>query len=244
MELTGAVVMVFGGASGLGAATVAGLAQAGAAPFIADVNPPPDPSVPHAVCDIRNSEQVQAAIDAAREAGPVRAAVQCAGILRAAKVVSRKGVHPLELFQQVIDINLVGAFNVCRLVAAAMVENPANPDGERGVLIQTASIAAWEGQVGQAAYSASKAGVAGMILPLARELGGSGIRVMGIAPGVFETPMMQAAPEDVRTALTKQIPFPKRFGHPSEYAALVRHILENPMLNGSVLRLDGAIRMN
>ncbi len=243
MELTGAVVMVFGGASGLGAATVEELAQAGAVPFIADVNPPASERIPHALCDVRSAEQVQAAIDSACEAGPLRAVVQCAGILRAAKVVGRRGPHPLDLFQQVIDVNLVGAFNVCRLAAAAMSENPPNEEDERGVLVQTASIAASEGQVGQAAYAASKAGVAGMILPMARELGASGIRVVGIAPGVFETPMMQAAPDEVRETLAAQIPFPKRFGRPREYAALVRHILENPMLNGTVLRLDGAIRM-
>ena len=187
MELKGAVVIVFGGASGLGAATVAALETAGATPFVADLSPP-EGSRPHALCDVRDAGQIEAALDAAAEAGPIRGLVQCAGVLRAAKVAGRKGPHPLELFQEVIDINLVGTFNACRLTAARMMDNPPDEHQQRGVLVLTASIAAWEGQIGQAAYSASKAGVTGMVLPMARELGKSGVRVMGVAPACLKRP--------------------------------------------------------
>jgi NAD(P)-dependent dehydrogenase (short-subunit alcohol dehydrogenase family) len=243
MELRNAVVLVVGGASGLGAATCAVLAEAGAKPFVADLQPPPGGAFPHATCDVRDESQVGAAIQAAQNHGVLRGVVQCAGVLQGARVVGRQGPHDLELFRRVIDVNLIGAFNVCRLAAAAMLDNPPLDDQERGALLLTASIAAWEGQIGQAAYSASKAGVVGMVLPMARELGRLGIRVAAIAPGVFETPMMRSAPDDVRRNLADQIPFPQRFGQPREFAALARHVLENSMINGEVIRLDGALRM-
>jgi NAD(P)-dependent dehydrogenase (short-subunit alcohol dehydrogenase family) len=194
--------------------------------------------------DVTSAADVQAAVDAASRFGPLRGVVNCAGILAAARVVGRDGPHELELFARVVNINLVGTFNVIRLAAAAMSQNePLVEDGERGVIVSTASVAAFEGQIGQAAYAASKGGVASMTLPVARELAKFGIRVMAIAPGIFDTAMMQAAPGAVRDSLAGQVPFPPRFGKPEEFAALAQHIFENPMLNGAVLRLDGAVRM-
>jgi NAD(P)-dependent dehydrogenase (short-subunit alcohol dehydrogenase family) len=169
--------------------------------------------------------------------------VSCAGIAIAERVLGREGPHDLARFASTVQVNLVGTFNVVRLAAEAMAGNDPDPDGERGVIVNTASVAAFEGQIGQAAYSASKAGVAGMTIPIARELARNGIRVMAVAPGVFDTPMLAALPEQARASLGAQVPFPARLGRPGEYAALVRHILENPMLNGEVIRLDGAIRM-
>ncbi|MGC8489356.1 MAG: SDR family NAD(P)-dependent oxidoreductase, partial [Clostridia bacterium] len=175
--------------------------------------------------------------------GPLAGAVNCAGVVLAERVIGRGGVHDLARFERVIRVNLVGSFNVARLVAARMQESPPGPDGERGVLVLTASIAAFDGQIGQAAYAASKGGVVSLTLPLARELSRDGIRVVAIAPGIFDTPMMAVLPEPARVSLGQQVPFPSRLGHPGEYAALVQHILENRMLNGEVIRLDGAIRM-
>ncbi len=194
--------------------------------------------------DVADEGSVEAALDVASEAfGPLNGVVNCAGIGPAAKVVGRKGVHDLGLFSKTIEINLVGTFNVIRLAAARLSENEPGEGGERGVIINTASVAAYDGQIGQAAYSASKGGVVGMTLPIARELSASGIRVMTIAPGIFETPMLAALPEEAKDSLGSQVPFPSRLGRPDEYAALAKHIIENQMLNGEVIRLDGSIRM-
>jgi NAD(P)-dependent dehydrogenase (short-subunit alcohol dehydrogenase family) len=194
--------------------------------------------------DVADADAVQRAIDAAIQAfGGLWGAVQCAGILAGARVLGRGGPHDLELFRRVVQVNLIGTFNVVRLVAAAMARNAPNADGERGVIINTASVAACEGQIGQAAYAASKAGVAGMTLPLARDLAQHGIRVMAIAPGTFDTPMIAALNPELRASLAAQIPFPSRLGKPAEFAALALHIIENPMLNGSVIRIDGALRL-
>jgi NAD(P)-dependent dehydrogenase (short-subunit alcohol dehydrogenase family) len=195
-------------------------------------------------CDVCSAQSVQSAIHLACDRfGRLDGAIHCAGVLAAGRVVGREGPHDLDVFRRVIEVNLVGSFNVARLTAASMQENPPGEDGERGVIIFTSSVAAFEGQIGQAAYAASKGGVASLVLPMARELGKLGIRVMAIAPGVFDTPMMQAAPAAVRKSLEDQIPFPPRFGDPSEFADLVLHILQNPLLNGTTIRLDGALRM-
>lgn len=201
------------------------------------------PAARFMLTDVISSDQVRAAIAVAEELGPFRGVVNCAGILSAARVVGRDGPHDLEQFNRVIQINLVGTFNVVRLAADAMSRQPLDESGERGVIINTASIAVWEGQIGQAAYAASKGGVASMTLPLARELARFGIRVVAIAPGVFETSMMAGAPPPVVESLTAQTVFPSRLGRPDEFAAFAQHIFENPMLNGAVLRLDGAMRM-
>jgi NAD(P)-dependent dehydrogenase (short-subunit alcohol dehydrogenase family) len=193
--------------------------------------------------DVTDEASVREAVAAAAEGGGLRAAVNCAGIAPAERVLGRQGPHSLERFATVVRVNLIGTFNVTRLAAEAMAGNDPGPDGERGVIVNTASVAAFDGQIGQAAYSASKAGVAGMTLPIARELARVGIRVMAIAPGIFDTPMLAAMPDPVRESLGAQVPFPSRLGRPDEYAALVRHIFENPMLNGETIRLDGAIRM-
>lgn len=194
--------------------------------------------------DVTNEIDVQRAVDLAKtEFGGLHGVVNCAGILNAARVVGREGPHELALFSRIIDINLVGTFNVLRLAATAMTESAPQEDGERGVIVNTASVSAYEGQIGQAAYSASKAGVAGMTLPVARELARWGIRVVAIAPGVFHTPMIDALPEEVKKSISQQSPFPARLGQPKEYAALTAHIITNPMLNGAVIRLDGALRL-
>jgi NAD(P)-dependent dehydrogenase (short-subunit alcohol dehydrogenase family) len=194
--------------------------------------------------DVTDEESVQDALDSVVEIfGSLNGAVNCAGIGPAAKVVGKKGVHDLGLFTKTVEINLVGTFNVIRFAAVRLAENELGEDGERGVIINTASVAAYDGQIGQAAYAASKGGVVALTLPVARELASSGIRVVTIAPGIFETPMLAALPEDAKDSLGKQVPFPPRLGRPEEYAALAKHIVENQMLNGEVIRLDGAIRM-
>lgn len=195
--------------------------------------------------DVTNEVDVRAAVDAARAAfGGLHGAINCAGVAIAERVVGRDGPHALDHFTRVVEVNLIGTFNVIRLVAAALTQNePRTPDGERGVIVNTASVAAFDGQIGQAAYAASKGGVAAMTLPVARELARHGVRVMTIAPGLFDTPMLAGLPEPARQSLGEQVPFPSRLGAPEEYAALARHIVENGMLNGEVIRLDGAIRM-
>ena len=251
MKIEGAGALVSGGASGLGEATVRRLHAGGAQVVIADVNPEKGEALASELgiefvqCDVREEDQVQAAVDKAAEAeGGLRIAVSCAGTGIPIKVASRKGPHPLEAFKVLVDINLVGTFNLMRLAAFKMLsDNQPNDEGERGVLINTASVAAFDGQVGQIAYSATKGGVVGMTLPAARDLADKGIRVCTIAPGLFDTPLLGALPEDARTSLGKQVPFPSRLGRPAEYAELAAHIVENAMLNGETIRLDGAIRM-
>jgi len=259
MELDGASTIVTGGASGLGKATARALLDGGASVVLIDL---PGPRGEEAVAelgenatfmaaDVANEAEVRAAIDVAASIAPLRVAVNCAGIVTANRTVGRDGPAPLDAFERTIRVNLIGTFNVTRLAAAAMAANePAvgrvagGPDTpERGVIVNTASVAAFDGQIGQAAYSASKAAVAGMTLPIARDLSKLLIRVVTIAPGIFETPMMAGMPDDVRHSLEAQVPHPSRLGHPTEYAALVRSIVANPMLNGETIRLDGAIRM-
>ncbi len=234
IESTGALVV--GGASGLGAATVRHLHERGAVVTIADVNAEKG--------DALAAELGLRAVDAAGEAaGGLRISVCCAGTGWAQKVAGSKGPHPLMPFEVIIGINLIGTFNVLRLAATKMLENQPDDEGERGVCINTASIAAYDGQIGQIAYSASKGGVVGMTLPAARDLSQSGIRVITIAPGLFDTPLLAALPQEARDALGRSVPFPQRLGRPEEYAHLAAHIVENTMLNGEVIRLDGALRM-
>lgn len=251
MRIEGAGAVVSGGASGLGEATVRRLHEGGARVVIADVNPEKGEAlaaelgIAFVQCDVREEDQVQAAVDKAAEAaGGLRIAISCAGTGIPVKVASSKGPHPLEAFRVLVDINLVGTFNLMRLAAFEMLsENEPDAEGERGVLVNTASVAAFDGQIGQIAYSATKGGVVGMTLPAARDLADKGIRVCTIAPGLFDTPLLGALPEDARASLGAQVPFPSRLGRPSEYAQLAAHIVENPMLNGETIRLDGAIRM-
>ena len=252
MQIKGSTFLVTGGASGLGAATVRRLAGGGANVAIADLQPDAGARLAaeigklaiFAATDVTDESQVSNAIAAARQAfGGLHGAVSCAGIASGERVLGRRGPHGLDTFRRAVEINLVGTFNVLRLAAQAIAANPPGADGERGIIVNTASIAAYDGQVGQAAYSASKAGVAGLTLPAARELAGLGIRVMTIAPGIFETPMMAGMTEEVRASLTANVPFPPRLGRPEEFAALVEHIIQNTMLNGEVIRLDGALRM-
>ena len=249
MDIRGNVFLITGGASGLGAGTARMLAREGGKVVLADLNEAAGEALAHELggafvrCDVSREEDAQAAVDAATHAGTLRGLVNCAGIAPAVKTVGKEGPHPLDVFAKTINVNLVGTFNMIRLAAAAMSANAPNADGERGVIISTASVAAFEGQIGQAAYAASKAGVAGMTLPIARDLSRNAIRVMTIAPGLFETPMLLGMPKDVQDALGAMVPFPPRLGKPAEYAMLVRQIIENPMLNGEVIRLDGAIRM-
>jgi len=244
--------LVTGAASGLGAATATLLADAGARVMLVDLNAEGlaqrvqalGSQTRYSVADICAEADAQFAIDAATEAfGGLDGLINCAGIVSGGKILGKRGVHDLATFAKVINVNLIGSFNMLRLAAEAMVRNTPNADGERGVIINTASAAAFDGQVGQAAYAASKGAIASLTLPAARELAAHGIRVMTIAPGIFETPMMAGMTEEVRSALAADVPFPPRLGRPQEYAALVRHILENPMLNGEVIRLDGALRM-
>ena len=251
MKIEGAGAVVSGGASGLGEATVRLLHESGAQVVIADVNPEKGEAlagelgIAFVQCDVREEDQVQAAVDKAAEAGGgLRIAVSCAGTGIPIKVASSQGPHPLEAFRVLVDINLVGTFNLMRLAAFRMLsDNEPDAEGERGVLINTASIAAFDGQIGQIAYSATKGGVVGMTLPAARDLAGKGIRVCTIAPGLFDTPLLGALPQEARESLGAQVPFPSRLGRPSEYAQLAAQIVENPMLNGETIRLDGAIRM-
>jgi NAD(P)-dependent dehydrogenase (short-subunit alcohol dehydrogenase family) len=193
--------------------------------------------------DVTDEQSVQAAVDAALEFEGLHGAINCAGVAIAEKVLGKNGPHALESFTKVVEVNLIGTFNVIRLAAEAITRNEPTPGGERGVIVNTASVAAFDGQIGQVAYSASKGGVVAMTLPIARDLASHGIRVMTIAPGIFDTPMMAGLPEEARESLGNQVPFPSRLGKPEEYAALVRHIIENEMLNGEVIRLDGSIRM-
>jgi NAD(P)-dependent dehydrogenase (short-subunit alcohol dehydrogenase family) len=251
MQLSGSVFIVTGGSSGLGEATARRFVGAGGRVVIADVSERGQAlaeelgsAAAFARTDVTDEGSVAAAVESAvSRFGTLHGAVNCAGIVIGKRVIGKEGPHELADFARVININLVGTFNVIRLAAAKMATLPAGPDGERGVLINTASCAAFEGQIGQAAYSASKAGVAGMTLPIARELARFGIRVMTIAPGTFDTPMMAGMSPAVRQSLAEQVPFPPRLGRPDEYAALAQHIVENQMLNGEVIRLDGAIRM-
>ena len=252
MRIKDAAFLVTGGGSGLGAATVRRLAAIGASVAIVDVNREQAAQLAKdiganaifAAADVTDEAQVAAAISGVcGKFGALRGAINCAGIAPAERVLGKNGPHRLESFSRAIGINLVGTFNVVHLAAQAMEKNAPNADGERGVIINTASIAAFDGQIGQAAYSASKAGVVGMTLPIARELARFGIRVMAIAPGLFETPMLAGFPEEARASLGAQVPFPPRLGRPDEYAMLVEHIIVNPMLNGEVIRLDGALRM-
>lgn len=253
MQISGHIFLVTGGASGLGAACARQFAAAGGKVVIADTNAAAgealaaelgEEHVHFQLTDVTSAESAQAAVEAARSNfGGLHALVNCAGILAAARIVGREGPHDLVLFSKVIQVNLVGTFNMLRLAARAMSGNQPNDEGERGVIINTASVSVFEGQIGQAAYAASKGGVAAMTLPAARELAKFGIRVVAIAPGVFETAMMEAAPDAVRDSLTAQCVFPPRLGRPAEFAQFARQVVENPMFNGSVLRLDGAIRM-
>lgn len=256
MNCQNSVAIVTGGASGLGEATVRQLASQGAKVVILDLNEERgavlEQELPGQVTfvktNVSDEADVQKAIDTALTTyGGLHIAVNCAGIAEARKTVGKVngeyGPHSLAAFEKTIIVNLIGTFNVIRLAAFVMEKNTPNEEGERGVIINTASVAAYDGQIGQAAYSASKGGIVGMTLPIARDLSRSGIRVMTIAPGLFETPLLAALPEEARISLGQQVPFPSRLGRPAEYALLVRSILENPMLNGEVIRLDGSIRM-
>lgn len=251
MQIADNVFFVTGGASGLGLATVRMLGAAGARVVIGDINEEAGARAAAELgaaarftrVDVADEPSVQQALATATALGPLRGVVNAAGIAIAEKVLGKNGPHPLEAFGRVIRVNLVGTFNVIRLATAAMASNMPLASGERGVIITTASVAAFDGQIGQAAYSASKGGVVGMTLPIAREMARHGIRVMTVAPGVFDTPLMAGLPKAAQESLAQQIPFPSRFGRPDEYAALVRHIIENEMLNGEVIRIDGALRM-
>jgi NAD(P)-dependent dehydrogenase (short-subunit alcohol dehydrogenase family) len=251
MEIRNHVFLVSGGSSGLGAATARRLVEQGAHVVVADINDEGGAALAGTLgerahyqhTNVTGEESVQAALATAQQAGTLRGVINCAGVAIATRVLGREGPHDLDWFTRVIQVNLIGTFNVIRLAAAAMAENEPVETGERGVIINTASVAAIEGQIGQAAYSASKGGVAAMTLPVARELARYGIRVMTIAPGLFDTPMLAGLPEKARQSLAEQIPFPSRLGDPAEYALLVQHIIENPMLNGELIRLDGALRM-
>ena len=243
MRIEEKTFLVAGGGSGLGGATARMLAGAGANVVVADLKGEAPQGARFVETDVTDEQSVRAAVDAALELGDLRGAINCAGIASAEKVLGKGGPHSLDSFAKVVQVNLVGTFNVVRLAAEAMVSNDPLENGERGVIVNTASVAAFDGQIGQVAYAASKGGVVSLTLPVARELATSGIRVMAIAPGIFDTPMMAGLPEDARVSLGKQVPFPSRLGKPEEYADLVRHIVENEMLNGEVIRLDGAIRM-
>jgi NAD(P)-dependent dehydrogenase (short-subunit alcohol dehydrogenase family) len=247
----GKVALITGGASGLGAAMTRALVAKGAKVVIADRNRALGEALAgelsgnavFAEADVANEAQMQAAIDKAKDLGGLAIAVGCAGIGTAARVVGKTGPFPLDAFTTTINVNLIGMFNMVRLSALAMQANAPGEDGERGVMVCTASVAAFDGQIGQAAYSASKAGIVGMTLPIARELAATGIRICTIAPGLFDTPILKGLPEPAREALAKSIPFPARLGDPAEFASLALHIVENRMLNGETIRLDGSIRM-
>ena len=253
MKITGTGALVAGGASGLGEATARALAGAGAHVVIADLNAGKGEALAAELgantsfveADVTDEEGVSAAVDRASEAGEagLRISVCCAGIGWAERVAHKDGPHNLEFFSNVVKVNLIGTFNVLRLAAAAMSENEPDEGGERGVCVNTASIAAYDGQIGQIAYAASKGGIVGMTLPAARDMASRGVRVVTLAPGLFDTPLLAALPEEARTALGAGIPFPSRLGRPEEYAQLVEQIVANPMLNGETIRLDGALRM-
>jgi NAD(P)-dependent dehydrogenase (short-subunit alcohol dehydrogenase family) len=252
MQISGKTFVVTGGASGLGRAAAETVLEAGGSVVLLDVNADTGRAAAQAMgararfaqADVSSEDQVKSAIDVALSAfGGLHGAINAAGIGPAAKVLGRNGPHPLDLFEKTIKVNLVGTFNVIRLAAAVMSQNTPLDTGERGVIINTASIAAYDGQIGQPAYAASKGGIVALTLPVAREFAQLGIRVVTIAPGIFDTPLLASLPEAARLSLGQQVPFPSRLGRPAEYGALVRHIVENQMLNGEVIRLDGALRM-
>lgn len=252
MQIKGNTFFVTGGASGLGEATTRMIVKNGGNAVISDINADAGTALENELgssalfvkTDITREEDVQTALDrGTARFGSIHGLVNCAGLGPAMRVLGKSGVHDLAFFEKIIRVNLVGSFNTLRLAADKMQHNAPNEEGERGVIINTASVAAFEGQIGQAAYSASKGGIVAMTLPIARELARTGIRVMAIAPGIFETPLLAAYSQEVRDSLGAQVPFPSRLGKPEEYASLVKHIVENPMLNGEVIRLDGAIRM-
>ena len=252
MRIEGKTFIVTGGASGLGRACAEALVAAGGHAVLLDVNAETGQAAEQALgersafarADVTSEAEVQAAIDlAVSRFGGLHGVVNAAGIGPAAKVLGRNGPHALDLFEKTVKVNLVGTFNVIRLAAAVMATNAPEDSGERGVIVNTASIAAYDGQIGQPAYAASKGGIVGMTLPIAREFAQIGIRVVTIAPGIFDTPLLAGLPEAARMSLGQQVPFPSRLGRPAEYAALARHIVENEMLNGEVIRLDGALRM-
>jgi NAD(P)-dependent dehydrogenase (short-subunit alcohol dehydrogenase family) len=252
MQIKDHTFLVTGGASGLGAACARCFALAGGRVIVADLNDNAGqaitaelgPTARFVHCDVTSESEALAALELAQqEFGTLHGLVQCAGILGAARIVGKQGAHDLAIFDRIIRVNLVGTFNMLRLAAAAMSTNAPNENGERGIIVNTSSVAAFEGQIGQAAYAASKGGIASLTLPAARELARFGIRVMTIAPGVFETALMSAATDELRKSLVEQITFPKRFGQPEEFAQLVQTIVENAYLNGEVIRLDGAVRM-
>ena len=252
MEISNKVALITGGASGLGLSTAKTLVESGAKVMLLDLNEDNAKAAveslggdsSYIIANVTEEESVQNAIDeTVKKFGEINIVVNCAGIGSASKTVGRDGAHPLDYFKTVVDINLNGTFNVLRLAAVQMGNNEPNSDGECGVIINTASVAAYDGQIGQAAYSASKGGVVGMTLPIARDLARMGIRINTIAPGIFDTPLMAMAPDTVRNPLIEMTQFPKRLGIPTEYAALTKHIIENAFLNGETIRLDGAIRM-
>jgi NAD(P)-dependent dehydrogenase (short-subunit alcohol dehydrogenase family) len=252
MEIQNKTFIVTGGASGLGRAAAEAILAANGHVIVLDVNADAGRAAEHALgaharfalADVTSEAQVGAAVDLARSAfGGLHGVINAAGIGPAAKVLGRNGPHPLDVFEKTVRVNLVGTFNVIRLAAAAIAQNAPEPTGERGVIINTASIAAFDGQIGQPAYAASKGGIVALTLPVAREFAAIGIRVVTIAPGIFDTPLLAGLPEPARVSLGQQVPFPSRLGRPNEYAALARHIIENEMLNGEVIRLDGALRM-
>ena len=251
MDIADKVFIVTGGASGLGEGTVRMLAREGARVVVADLQADRGQALAAELgahtafvrCDVSQEADARAAVAQALALGPLFGLVNCAGIAPAAKTVGKGGAHPLDVFAKTVTVNLIGTFNMIRLCAEAMVKNAPEPTGERGVIVSTASVAAYDGQVGQAAYAASKGGVVGMTLPIARDLARDGIRVMTIAPGIFGTPMLFSMPQPVQDALAASVPFPSRLGRPEDYAKLVKQIIENDMLNGEVIRLDGAIRM-
>lgn len=249
MQIQNSVFIITGGASGLGAATARMIVDNGGKVVLADVQVEAGEKLATELggrfvkCDVTSEADGKAVVDAANGMGTLRGLINCAGVAPAVKTVGKDGPHPLDVFQRVVSINLVGTFNMARLAADAMSKTEGNEYGERGVIINTASVAAYDGQIGQAAYGASKAGVVGLTLPMARDLSRNGIRVMTIAPGIFETPMLLGMPQEVQDALGRMVPFPPRLGKPVEYAHLARSIIENPMLNGETIRLDGAIRM-
>ena len=252
MEIKGSVAVVTGGASGLGEATVRNYVEGGGRVSILDLQEDKGQALASELGDsaifcptnVTDEKSVQSAIDKTVEKfGAIHIAVNCAGVGDAAKVLGKGGPMPMDSFNRVVQINLIGTMIVIRLAAEKMVANPPNEDGEKGVVINTASVAAYDGQIGQASYSASKAGIIGMTLPIAREFAEYGLRIVTIAPGLFETPLLMSLPEKVKVALGKMVPFPNRLGKPSEFALLARQIVENPMLNGETIRLDGAIRM-
>jgi NAD(P)-dependent dehydrogenase (short-subunit alcohol dehydrogenase family) len=249
MDIAGQVFIVTGGASGLGEGTARMLTAAGGQVVIADMQVDKGQAVAQELgavfvrCDVSQEADGQAVVDRACALGTLRGLINCAGIAPAEKTIGKNGPHSLAVFSKVVQVNLIGTFNMIRLAAHAMSQNAPQASGERGVVINTASVAAFDGQIGQAAYGASKAGVAGMTLPIARDLSRNGIRVMTIAPGIFATPMVAGMPADVQASLAAAVPFPARLGQPADYAKLVRQIIENDMLNGEVIRIDGAIRM-